>query len=89
MTSQTSPGSRGFQVTRNHVEASKSYDPCAGIRFSPSADTDELFDALKIAFPKGKSHRQRMRLALIEYLVREAEIEQQSKPQEQLQIKGG
>ena len=65
-------------MTRNHAEATKSYDPCAGIQFIPPMDTDELFEALKNAFPNGKTHRQRMRQALIEFLVSEAEAEKSS-----------
>lgn len=81
MAEQIHIGNRGFRVTRNDTEARQSYDPCAGIQFIPPMDTDELFEALKHAYPNGSCHRQRMRQALIEFLLNEMETEKSTDPQ--------
>jgi hypothetical protein len=57
-----------------HVHRSpdvSSLDPTAGIVFTPSLNSDELFFALKEAFPDGVSHGDRLRSALVEFLVGE------------------
>lgn len=51
------------------------YDPCAGIEFAPKRGSDELFDVLKAAYPHGKTHRTRVREAVIEFLVKEHLLE--------------
>lgn len=50
-------------------------DALESFEWQPSKDSDELFEALKFAFPKGKTHRSRMREALISFLVQECEAE--------------
>ncbi|KAF2815409.1 uncharacterized protein BDZ99DRAFT_567255 [Mytilinidion resinicola] len=63
---------RGFQIKRNPA-ITDSYDPCAGIEFDPPRDSDELFDALKAAYPRRRTHKARIREAIIEFLVTERE----------------
>ena len=75
MPSPKSTSGRGFTLQRNQSMAESSYDPCAGIEFKPSLGSDELFEALKRAFPRGKNHRARMREAVIEFLIAEREAE--------------
>jgi hypothetical protein len=61
-----------------HVHRSpdvSSLDPTAGIVFTPSLNSDELFFALKEAFPDGVSHGDRLRSALIDFLVSEQMVE--------------
>ena len=75
MSSPKSTSGKGFTLQRNQSMAESSYDPCAGIEFKPSPSSDELFEALKRAFPRGKNHRARMREAVIEFLIAEREAE--------------
>jgi len=61
-----------------HVHRSpdvSSLDPTAGIVFTPLLNSDELFFALKEAFPDGVSHGDRLRSALIDFLVSEQMVE--------------
>jgi hypothetical protein len=55
-------GPKGFRILRSSA---------GGIEFSPPRDSDALFDALRTAFPSGKSHLERMVDAVKEYLVSE------------------
>src|SRR5438034_4713323 len=75
MSSPKSTPGRGFTLRRNQSVAESSFDPCAGIEFTPSPCADELFEALKRAFPRGKNHKARMREAIIEFLIAEREAE--------------
>ena len=75
MQSLESTSGRDFTLQRNQSMAESSYDLCAGIEFKPSLGSDELFEALKCAFPRGKNHRARMREAVIEFLIAEREAE--------------
>jgi hypothetical protein len=68
---------RGFKLIRNDDASNNSLD---SFEFQPSKDSDELFHALKAAFPRGKTHKDRMREALIEYLVYEREIDSKILP---------
>ncbi|KAK5117050.1 hypothetical protein LTR62_006771 [Meristemomyces frigidus] len=52
------------------------FDPAAQPIFFPAKDSDELFDALRIAFPHVKSHSERMRDAMIKFLLEERLAEQ-------------
>ncbi|KXL47295.1 hypothetical protein M433DRAFT_532583 [Acidomyces richmondensis BFW] len=61
------------------VPAGQPYDPTAPPVFFPPKDSDELFDALRAKYPHVKSHSERMRDAMIEFLIHERE-EQQVKP---------
>jgi hypothetical protein len=54
-------------------------DALESFEWQPSKDSDELFEALKLAFPRGKKHRSRMREALIELLVQECEAERDTR----------
>ncbi|KAF2458475.1 hypothetical protein BDY21DRAFT_370718 [Lineolata rhizophorae] len=65
-------GGRGYRIYRTSYE---SHDPTANLRFEPDQDSDELFEALKRAFPNGKKHKARMRDALIQFLIEEQEQE--------------
>ncbi|KAF2430518.1 hypothetical protein EJ08DRAFT_660719 [Tothia fuscella] len=47
--------------------------PAGGIEFHPPRDSDALFDALRVAFPSGKSHLERMVDAVKEFLIHEKE----------------
>jgi hypothetical protein len=73
----TSPhGRQGFRVSR---KSDQTDDVIESFEWQPSKDSDELFEALKLAFPRGKTHRSRMREALIELLVQECEAEQDTR----------
>ncbi|KAF2490601.1 hypothetical protein BU16DRAFT_543908 [Lophium mytilinum] len=48
-------------------------NPSAGLVFSPSADSDELFDELRTAYPNLKNHAQRKIRAIIDFLSTELE----------------
>lgn len=64
-------GPKGFNILRT---------PTGGIEFNPPRDSDALFDALRVAFPSGKSHLERMVDAVKEFLVAErSEVPVQSK----------
>ncbi|KAK5736554.1 hypothetical protein LTR17_007373 [Elasticomyces elasticus] len=52
------------------------YDPAAPPVYFPPKDSDELFDALRMAFPHVKSHTERMRDAMIKFLLEERDAEQ-------------
>ncbi|KAK3657804.1 hypothetical protein LTR56_002183 [Elasticomyces elasticus] len=52
------------------------YDPAAPPVYFPPRDSDELFDALRMAFPHVKSHTERMRDAMIKFLLEERDAEQ-------------
>lgn len=53
---------KGFSILRT---------PAGGIEFFPPRDSDALFDALRAAFPSGKSHLERMVDAVKDFLVSE------------------
>jgi len=54
----------------------QAYDPAAPPVYFPLKDSDELFDALRLAFPHVKSHSERMRDAMIKFLLEERHAEQ-------------
>jgi hypothetical protein len=54
----------------------QTYDPAAQPVFFPPKDSDELFDALRTAFPHLKTHSERMREAMIKFLLEEQQAEQ-------------
>ena len=49
-------------------------DPTAQLVFYPPKDSDELFDALRMKYPHLRTHSERMREAVIEYLVQEQQV---------------
>ena len=51
-------------------------DPAAPPVFFPAKDSDELFDALRVKYPFTKTHSERMRDAIIEFLLEERQTEQ-------------
>lgn len=50
---------------------SQAQDRAASLAFFPPKDSDELFDALRAKFPHLKTHSERMRDAIIEFLMTE------------------
>lgn len=50
-----------------------SLDPQAKFIFDPPVDSDELFDALRTQYPTIKTHSERKRKAVLDFLVRERE----------------
>lgn len=58
----------------------KPYDPTAAPIFMPPKDSDELFDALRAKYPHLRTHSERMREAVIEFLMTERLEEQLSTP---------
>lgn len=57
----------------------QAYDPTIAPVFFPPKDSDELFDALRAKYPHVKTHSERMRDAMIDFLVQER-LEQQAAP---------
>jgi hypothetical protein len=51
------------------------YDITASPVFFPAKDSDELFDALRNKYPHLKTHSERMRDAVIEFLIEERQTE--------------
>lgn len=51
------------------------YDASAPLNFFPAQDSDELFDALRSKYPSLKSHSERTREAVIEFLLEEKAAE--------------
>ena len=64
------PKSKGFKLSR---KSNDPYDPYSGIEFSPDKDSDELFECLKRSFPAGKTHKERIKLALMDFIINEQE----------------
>lgn len=58
------------------TEPGQPIDPTAPLLFFPPKDSDELFDALRTKYPHLKSHSERVREAVIEYLLEETQMEQ-------------
>lgn len=56
--------------------AGEPFDPTSPLLFFPPKGSDELFDALREAFPHLKTHSERMRDAIIKYLLEEREGDQ-------------
>jgi hypothetical protein len=65
--------SRGFFITR--VSAAGDLDPCA-LEFFPPKGSDELHEALKVAYPMEANLSSRMRQAVIDFLLTEQQSEQ-------------
>ena len=55
---------------------SETFDPSAGLQFFPPKDSDELFFALRTAYPAASTHSERMRNAVIDFLLQERDAEQ-------------
>ncbi|KAK4493740.1 hypothetical protein PRZ48_014925 [Zasmidium cellare] len=56
------------------------FDPSAPLHFLPPKDSDELFDALRFAFPHLKTHSERLRDATIKFLLEEQQAYTVSSP---------
>ena len=65
----------GYIIYRD-VAPGEPYDPMTPPTFFPPKDSDELFDALRVKYPHVKSHSERMRDAIIEFLIEERDTEQ-------------
>lgn len=52
------------------------FDPTIPLAFFPPKGSDELFDALRAKYPHLKSHSERVREAVIEFLVEESQLDQ-------------
>lgn len=65
---------KGYQISRKPDQADDSLD---SFEWQPPKESDELYEALKGAFPKGTTHRYRMRDALIDFLLQEREGERE------------
>jgi hypothetical protein len=57
-----------FKVNRVLRHPSNVLDPCPDFDFSPPRDSEELFEALRTAYPRGRTHRGRMMEAVIEFV---------------------
>ncbi|KAF4555915.1 Hypothetical protein D9617_2g058800 [Elsinoe fawcettii] len=57
--------------------ANEPFDPTAPLQFFPPKDSDELFFALRTAYPNVSTHSERMRNAVIEFLMNEGQAQQQ------------
>jgi hypothetical protein len=69
---------RGYQICRKPGQADD--ESLDSFEWQPSKDSDELFEALKKAYPRGTNHRYRMRDALIDFLIEEREAESETRP---------
>ncbi|EME83535.1 uncharacterized protein MYCFIDRAFT_174964 [Pseudocercospora fijiensis CIRAD86] len=58
------------------IPAGEPFDPTSPLLFFPPKGSDELFDALRLAFPHLKTHSERLRDAIIKYLLEERHDEQ-------------
>ncbi|KXT08939.1 hypothetical protein AC579_9526 [Pseudocercospora musae] len=58
------------------IPAGEPFDPTSPLLFFPPKGSDELFDALRVAFPHLKTHSERMRDAIINFLLDERRDEQ-------------
>ncbi|KAF2167103.1 hypothetical protein M409DRAFT_22537 [Zasmidium cellare ATCC 36951] len=71
--SQQAPDDTGmptYMIYRD-VRPGEPFDPSAPLHFLPPKDSDELFDALRFAFPHLKTHSERLRDATIKFLLEE------------------
>ena len=69
MSISSAPKSKGFKLSRKSAQPNDPYDPYSGIEFSPNRDSDELFECLKRSFPSSKTHKERMKLALMNVII--------------------
>lgn len=58
------------------VPAGEPYDATSPLSFFPPKGSDELFDALRLSFPLLRTHSERMRDAIIQFLLEERQVEQ-------------
>lgn len=76
-----SPGSDlPTYIVYRDVRPGEPFDPSAPLHFLPPKDSDELFDALRLAFPYLKTHSERLRDATIKFLLEEQQAYNNSPP---------
>ncbi|KAF2417414.1 hypothetical protein EJ08DRAFT_654544 [Tothia fuscella] len=68
--------SHSYYITRQITAPSDSTDPCAGLVFFPPKGSDELHEALKVAYPFESNLSSRMRQAVIDFLLLEQQQDQ-------------
>ncbi|KAK7522403.1 hypothetical protein IWZ03DRAFT_371160 [Phyllosticta citriasiana] len=71
---------KSFRISRASTasHADGPHDPFAKFVFEPALESDELFDALREAYPAVKTHTERKKQAILEFLMDERQaIEQQ------------
>lgn len=68
-------------IVYRDIAPGEPFDPTSPLLFFPPKGSDELFDALRVAFPNVKTHAERMRDAIIKYLLEERHDEQLQLPQ--------
>lgn len=56
-------------------DAGGEVDPAAPLHFWPERDSDELYEALKQSFPHVRTHKERVREAVIQFHLQEREHE--------------
>ncbi|KAK8198170.1 uncharacterized protein BKA78DRAFT_307659 [Phyllosticta capitalensis] len=68
-----------FRISRApSASAAASHDPFAKLVFEPALESDELFDALREAYPALKTHTERKKQAVLDFLMSERQaIEQE------------
>ncbi|TKA71327.1 hypothetical protein B0A49_05371 [Cryomyces minteri] len=66
---------RTFRIFRLPSLTGNSYHPTVPLQFDPPKGSDELFFALMIAYPQGPTHSERMRAAVIDFLMNEKTAE--------------
>lgn len=74
MASPVTPARRFF-ISRI-PDANGEIDPTGNLEFIPAKDSDELYEALKESFPQFRTHKERMREAVIEFHLQERDAEQ-------------
>jgi hypothetical protein len=62
----------GFRIFRAQ-SSDGNIDPLSKFCFQPPLESDELFDALRIAYPELKTHTERKKRAVLDFLVKERE----------------
>ncbi|KAF2145213.1 uncharacterized protein K452DRAFT_136383 [Aplosporella prunicola CBS 121167] len=63
---------KSYRISRAPGSSSDcSYDPFAKLVFEPSIESDELFDALRDAYPALKTHTERKKQAVLDFLMEE------------------
>ncbi|KAK3684367.1 hypothetical protein LTR37_020343 [Vermiconidia calcicola] len=73
MTDYTEMAMPSYIIYRD-VTAGQSIDPTAPLAFFPPKDSDELFDALRTKYPHLRTHSERMRDAVLEFLLEETQL---------------
>lgn len=67
-------------VIYRETQPGQPFDPAAQLGFWPAKGSDELFDALRVKYPQYGSHAERMRQAVIEFLMEEQSMQTEQLP---------